>query len=179
MAGYVYIKSEPHLWTVGFYDPEGIWHPDSDKPSKDEAANRVRFLNGGFVTKGDEDIQDRKTNKDVITVKVELKNDDVNYFQEADVSPPQILEASGKTAAMLALMERMGMLPDNMSEEAIKSLGLKEAKLDAQPDITILIDGKAVKLDLLQFSGVTAVVSKCLDEIDEKINRIRRFSGRN
>ena len=41
MAGYVYVQSEPHLWTVGFYDPEGIWQPDSDQPSKEEAANTV------------------------------------------------------------------------------------------------------------------------------------------
>ena len=27
---YVYIKSEPGLWTVGFYDPNGKWIPESD-----------------------------------------------------------------------------------------------------------------------------------------------------
>lgn len=44
---YVYIQSEPHLWTVGFYDPAGKWHPDSDHNSRDEAARRVHYLNGG------------------------------------------------------------------------------------------------------------------------------------
>jgi rubrerythrin len=43
---YVYIQSEPSLWTVGFYDPTGRWHPDSDWPSRDEAARRVAYLNG-------------------------------------------------------------------------------------------------------------------------------------
>ena len=44
---YVYIKSEPNLWTVGFYDPSGQWHPDSDHETRESAANRVHYLNGG------------------------------------------------------------------------------------------------------------------------------------
>jgi hypothetical protein len=46
---YVYIQSEPNLYTVGFYDPYGNWHPDSDFSSREEAANRVHYLNGGSV----------------------------------------------------------------------------------------------------------------------------------
>lgn len=44
---YVYVNSEPGLWTVGFYDPSGQWHPDGDCDVRDDAANRVHFLNGG------------------------------------------------------------------------------------------------------------------------------------
>jgi hypothetical protein len=44
---YVYIQSEPGLFTVGFYDPEGKWHADSDWESRDDAAKRVHYLNGG------------------------------------------------------------------------------------------------------------------------------------
>lgn len=44
---YVYIESEHNLWTVGFYDPQGKWHPDSDHDSREEAAKRVHYLNGG------------------------------------------------------------------------------------------------------------------------------------
>lgn len=44
---YVYIKSEPGLWTVGFYDPNGKWIPESDYSSAEEAAARVHYLNGG------------------------------------------------------------------------------------------------------------------------------------
>lgn len=44
---YVYIKSEPGLWTVGFYSPDGEWHPESDHTSTEEAAKRVYYLNGG------------------------------------------------------------------------------------------------------------------------------------
>lgn len=44
---YVYIKSEPGLWTVGFYSPGGQWRSDSDHSDKEEAARRVHYLNGG------------------------------------------------------------------------------------------------------------------------------------
>jgi hypothetical protein len=43
---WVYIESEPKLWTVGFYDPNGRWHSDSDHDSKNAAAERVSYLNG-------------------------------------------------------------------------------------------------------------------------------------
>lgn len=43
---YVYIQSEPGLWTVGFYDPTNNWQPESDHDNKEDAANRVAFLNG-------------------------------------------------------------------------------------------------------------------------------------
>ncbi len=49
---YVYIKSEPGLWTVGFYDPNGKWHPDSDYNSQEEAAKRVAWLNGSKQQQG-------------------------------------------------------------------------------------------------------------------------------
>jgi len=44
---YVYIKSEPQLYTIGFYDPSGKWQPESDHGSIKEAAERVHYLNGG------------------------------------------------------------------------------------------------------------------------------------
>lgn len=44
---WVYIHSENELWTVGFYDPDGEWHPDSDHKSPEKAAKRVHYLNGG------------------------------------------------------------------------------------------------------------------------------------
>lgn len=43
---YVYIKTEPRLWTVGFYDPNGKWHPESDHDNPEAAAKRVNYLNG-------------------------------------------------------------------------------------------------------------------------------------
>ena len=44
---YVYIQSEPGLWTVGFYAPNGNWVAESDHESKEDAAARVSYLNGG------------------------------------------------------------------------------------------------------------------------------------
>jgi hypothetical protein len=49
---WVYIQSETNLWTVGFYDPEGKWHPDSDWPTREQARIRVILLNGGKVNHG-------------------------------------------------------------------------------------------------------------------------------
>lgn len=53
---YVYVQSEhagedekgrwDDLFTVGFYDPEGKWHPEKDCATAEEAAERVAWLNG-------------------------------------------------------------------------------------------------------------------------------------
>lgn len=50
---WVYIQSEtpseapPHgLFTVGHYAPDGTWHSDSDHNTREEAADRVAYLNG-------------------------------------------------------------------------------------------------------------------------------------
>jgi hypothetical protein len=43
---YVYVRSEPGLWTVGFYDPDGKWVPESDHDNREDAAKRVAYLNG-------------------------------------------------------------------------------------------------------------------------------------
>ena len=44
---YVYIESERGVWTVGFYNPKGVWHPESDHEDRESAAERVHYLNGG------------------------------------------------------------------------------------------------------------------------------------
>ena len=54
---YVYIRSEPGLYTVGFYSPDGEFHTDSDHHDREDAAKRVRFLNGGK----DEDVDPTDT----------------------------------------------------------------------------------------------------------------------
>lgn len=35
------------LWTVGFYNPNGEWTPESDHETPEKAAERVHYLNGG------------------------------------------------------------------------------------------------------------------------------------
>ena len=45
---YVYIPTEGNrVFTVGFYDPNGKFIPESDYNTRDDAAERVHFLNGG------------------------------------------------------------------------------------------------------------------------------------
>ncbi len=51
---YVYLKSEPQLYTVGFYNPDGKWIAESDHDSSDEAARRVAYLNGDRQTRDEE-----------------------------------------------------------------------------------------------------------------------------
>jgi len=43
---YVYVQSDPGVYTVGFYDPWGYWHSETDHSSREAAANRVAWLNG-------------------------------------------------------------------------------------------------------------------------------------
>lgn len=50
MSPYTYTRSEPTLWTVGHHDQNGKWQPESDHGSPDEAAERVRWLNGGATS---------------------------------------------------------------------------------------------------------------------------------
>ena len=49
-------ESPPNgLFTVGFYDPEGKWEPESDHHDAEAAAERVRYLNGGHVAAAEAD----------------------------------------------------------------------------------------------------------------------------
>lgn len=47
MSTWIYLKSEPGLYTVGFFEPGGKWHAESDFNDQGEAAARVHYLNGG------------------------------------------------------------------------------------------------------------------------------------
>src|SRR5574343_634993 len=51
MSEYVYVRDEHErsLWTVGFYSPDGKWHPHMDCESKNEAAEEVARMNGGYI----------------------------------------------------------------------------------------------------------------------------------
>lgn len=43
---YVYIRN-PECYTVGFFDPDGQFVPESDHDNHLDAAMRVNYLNGG------------------------------------------------------------------------------------------------------------------------------------
>ncbi len=49
MTNYVYVRSEPGLWTVGYYKPDGKWDAESDHDSPDKAAERAALLNGSVM----------------------------------------------------------------------------------------------------------------------------------
>ena len=58
MSNWVYERTESgidyQLYTVGFYNPDGKFCTDSDWFSKEEAAARCNYLNGGnHQSKGD------------------------------------------------------------------------------------------------------------------------------
>jgi len=44
---YIYLRSEPGVYTVGYYNPKGEWCPESDWNTTTDAAKRVAYLNGG------------------------------------------------------------------------------------------------------------------------------------
>lgn len=49
MSQWVYKRTEfsPYaLWTVGYYEPDGTWQPESDHDTPESAAERVHYLNG-------------------------------------------------------------------------------------------------------------------------------------
>ena len=48
---WVYIRTDSQLFTVGHHDPNGKWHTDSDHTTKEEAGDRVHYLNGGTTLK--------------------------------------------------------------------------------------------------------------------------------
>ena len=56
---WVYIESEPGLYTVGFYKPDGTWVSESDHAEKSDARDRVNYLNGGMPPNPDVTISGR------------------------------------------------------------------------------------------------------------------------
>ena len=56
---YVYLDNKKlyGVCTVGFYDPAGKWHPESDHATSEEAAARVHYLNGA---KDEPELSDRE-----------------------------------------------------------------------------------------------------------------------
>ena len=44
---FVYKQSEPELWTVGHYAPDGLWIPESDHDSPEKAVEQIEKLNAG------------------------------------------------------------------------------------------------------------------------------------
>lgn len=45
---HVFIRTEPCVFTVGHYDPDGRWHAESDHTTASQASLRAMKLNSGF-----------------------------------------------------------------------------------------------------------------------------------
>lgn len=56
---YVYKQTESDLYTVGFYAPTGKFIPESDWSIREEAIERVHYLNGGGISLNTEFILER------------------------------------------------------------------------------------------------------------------------
>lgn len=80
MSGYVYIKSEPNLYTVGFYKPDGKWEPESDHGNTAEAAARVHWLNGGLSKSAEDHLNIIAKNSVAINVAAGAILNEVNGF---------------------------------------------------------------------------------------------------
>ena len=49
---YVYQRANgENFFVVGFFDPSGKWHTESDQTTREEAAERVHWLNGSESAK--------------------------------------------------------------------------------------------------------------------------------
>ena len=73
---YVYIKkSEAGVYTVGFYAPDDEWHPESDWPTREEAAGRVIELNGGIKRP-----EENEENKEKLAVVVKCFEENIGII---------------------------------------------------------------------------------------------------
>lgn len=112
---YTYIQSEPNLWTVGHYLPDGTWDSESDHYTPELAARRVHYLNGGCGPECDppsspesddratiEEIADRHGGLDVApepmtTFEIERLTDD--HQAEGDPAP-EVINDEGVISVM-------------------------------------------------------------------------------
>ena len=92
---YVYIKSSPTTWTVGFYTNEGErWNAESDHFSEEAAQRQVAYLNG------------RKDFTEMSTVK-ELADERNALRDEVAELNRKLAEVEGERDALLALNAEM------------------------------------------------------------------------
>lgn len=113
---YVYKRTEPNLWTVGFYGPE--WEPDSDHDSPEQAAERVRWLNGDDATLRRQVAELRQENMELQRILIGLFGTVVG-LKEWEKGHPDIM-----AQARAALARVGGPSPDRPGAFGPKTKGL-------------------------------------------------------
>lgn len=96
---YVYIQSEPRLWTVGFYNPDGKWESESDHASTEEAAARVSYLNGNRITD--------PRSVEVLDMIIADMESDVKAFEGKPFTGKTLGELHGTLAATLQALAKI------------------------------------------------------------------------
>lgn len=114
---WVYKRTEPTLWTVGFYKPDGTWEPESDHGSDHEAAERVHWLNGDCTQ--DASTSTSETNEDrVVKRLLVLTEDELDLC--ADDLFDLVHDAADKAASDTnnqGLVDQIQFLVDQLGEK--------------------------------------------------------------
>ena len=181
MSGYYYRQSEPGLWTVGCDDAGSNWHSDSDHSDREKAANRVRFLNGGFVTVGDEDMKDYQDGDLNFKMKLSYESGLIRYEEEEDFQAPTIMKTNDiVTMFMLHMLNDEEDGVDDKVIESLKEAGKLKEETPNMPIVTLIQDGKAIRFSILSILAMKQFIDRYSDVVVEKFdNEIDFFSTKN
>jgi len=95
---WVYISSEPNLFTVGYYSPNGTFHTDSDHQNREDAAKRCATLNGEVDGFGFRDAGYEKGYHDCLSdlkKGVHCYSNEENYFEDRPCGKIQMIVDKG------------------------------------------------------------------------------------
>jgi hypothetical protein len=118
---WVYLNSEPQLWTVGFYDSNGEWHPESDHASEQEAALRVNFLNGGNADSLTRELSELREERDKLKLIISGKT----FFDEKEVMQKEIDGLREENERLKAMV--VGLAPKSVMSESVDPDGYATA----------------------------------------------------
>lgn len=117
---FIYIKTEPRLWTTGHYDPDGKFHPDDDFGSPEEAADRCAMLNGD--KSDNERLESIERSIQSINKKINLIIDAFNAQKEVNASIARLVELSGKAMDLQHKINWRQFKKDPMRPSPLRSI---------------------------------------------------------
>lgn len=134
---YVYIESEPGLYTVGYYLDNQEWIAESDHEDKEQAAARVAWLNGKPVkpaTAGPDDLiaypalfHHLSTQLDMLCTADELEGIVDTVLSETRLIEPA--EISKAVEQMDAAIETLSHLYGATEQKIFESIGMAKSIL--------------------------------------------------